>query len=96
VVLKLQNRVRGAVADDMQIVIYGKLGHAEVNGLVGQTQGKAIVIKNQYVQVLDLATERAARLEATSGIILNNYRQRAVEKAREAGVTTVSEPHRAV
>jgi 4-hydroxy-3-methylbut-2-en-1-yl diphosphate reductase len=44
VVLKLQNRVRGAVADDMQIVIYGKPGHAEVNGLVGQTQGKAIVI----------------------------------------------------
>ena len=47
-------------------------------------------------KVLDLATERAARLEATSGIILNNYRQRAVEKAREAGVTTVSEPHRVV
>lgn len=49
VVLKLQNRVRGAVSapgaeNEVQIVIYGKDGHAEVNGLVGQTQGKAIVI----------------------------------------------------
>ena len=48
VVLKLQNRVRGAMGDrlgpDTQIVIYGKPGHAEVNGLVGQTGGTAIVI----------------------------------------------------
>ena len=29
---------------DEQIVIYGKLGHAEVNGLVGQTDGNAIVV----------------------------------------------------
>jgi len=44
VVLKLQNRVRGAYDEEHQIVIYGKEGHAEVNGLVGQTEGKAIVI----------------------------------------------------
>jgi 4-hydroxy-3-methylbut-2-en-1-yl diphosphate reductase len=44
VVLKLQNRVRKSVKDDTQIVIYGKEGHAEVNGLVGQTNGEAIVI----------------------------------------------------
>ncbi|MGB2135841.1 MAG: hypothetical protein ACPHYG_07590, partial [Flavobacteriales bacterium] len=30
---------------DAQIIIYGKKGHAEVNGLVGQTNGKAIVIE---------------------------------------------------
>lgn len=29
-----------------QILIYGKPGHAEVNGLVGQTSGKAIVIRD--------------------------------------------------
>ena len=28
------------------IVIYGKNGHAEVNGLVGQTNGEAVVIQN--------------------------------------------------
>ncbi len=33
-------------AERPQIVIYGKKGHAEVNGLVGQTAGQAIVIEN--------------------------------------------------
>jgi 4-hydroxy-3-methylbut-2-enyl diphosphate reductase len=30
-----------------QIVILGKIGHAEVNGLVGQTEGEAIVIEKK-------------------------------------------------
>jgi 4-hydroxy-3-methylbut-2-enyl diphosphate reductase len=46
VVLKLQNRVRQAYTDERQIVILGKKGHAEVNGLVGQTQQQAIVISS--------------------------------------------------
>ncbi len=46
VVLKLQNRVRRAHDDEKQIVIFGKKGHAEVNGLVGQTGGRAIVISD--------------------------------------------------
>ena len=29
-----------------QIVIFGKNGHAEVNGLVGQTDGKAVVVES--------------------------------------------------
>ena len=45
VVLKLQNRVREAYNDNEQILIYGKHGHAEVKGLVGQTNGDAIVIE---------------------------------------------------
>jgi 4-hydroxy-3-methylbut-2-enyl diphosphate reductase len=46
VVLKLQNRIRNGVENlgDGQIVVYGKEGHAEVNGLVGQTNGKAIIV----------------------------------------------------
>jgi 4-hydroxy-3-methylbut-2-enyl diphosphate reductase len=44
VVLKLQNRVRNAFDDDRQIVILGKPGHAEVNGLIGQTNQEAVVI----------------------------------------------------
>lgn len=47
VVLKLQNRVRNAYDEDRQIVILGKKGHAEVNGLVGQTQQEAIVISSE-------------------------------------------------
>lgn len=46
VVLKLQHRVRGSVDEDTQIILFGKPGHAEVNGLVGQTQGKAIVVQS--------------------------------------------------
>ena len=48
VVLKLQHRVKtsfeSAEITNGQIVIYGQPGHAEVNGLVGQTEGKAIVV----------------------------------------------------
>lgn len=46
VVLNLQRRIKRVYQDfpDAQIVIYGKPGHAEVLGLVGQTEGKAIVI----------------------------------------------------
>lgn len=49
VVLKLQQRIfqKYHSAQAPQIVIYGKNGHAEVNGLVGQTEGSAIVIENQ-------------------------------------------------
>lgn len=48
VVLKLQQRVKSSfeelVTDDGQLVIYGQPGHAEINGLVGQTDGKAIIV----------------------------------------------------
>lgn len=51
VVLKLQSRIKTAYETaekpDTQIVIYGHHGHAEVNGLVGQTDGKAIVIEDE-------------------------------------------------
>lgn len=49
VVLNLQKRILKAweegKKDNVQIVIYGKKGHAEVNGLVGQTNGEAIVLE---------------------------------------------------
>jgi len=60
VVLKLQNRVRKAFDDNdpqaPQIVIYGKPGHAEVNGLVGQTHQKATVVTElEDLDQLDLS-----------------------------------------
>lgn len=45
VVLKLQNRVREAYNENEKILIYGKHGHAEVKGLVGQTNGEATVVE---------------------------------------------------
>ena len=50
VVLKLQHKVRNAWKrirkNNGQIVIYGKKGHPEVVGLIGQTNGEAIVISD--------------------------------------------------
>jgi len=51
VVLQLQKKIRKYYSESngnaTQIVIFGKNGHAEVNGLVGQTEGTAIVIENK-------------------------------------------------
>lgn len=46
VVLKLQNRIKNSYDSDEQILIFGKHGHAEVIGLQGQTDGKAIVFQD--------------------------------------------------
>ena len=44
VVTKVQERIRRFYLDGYQVVIFGKKNHAEVIGLVGQTNGEAIVI----------------------------------------------------
>jgi 4-hydroxy-3-methylbut-2-enyl diphosphate reductase len=46
VVGKVQERIRRFYDNGYQIVIFGKIEHAEVIGLVGQTNGEAIVIKS--------------------------------------------------
>ncbi len=47
VVLQLQKRIKTQYegGDGASIIIFGKKGHAEVLGLVGQTKGEAIVIE---------------------------------------------------
>lgn len=51
VVLRLQKKIydkyRNEVENDTQIVIYGKIGHAEVNGLIGQTNSTAVIIESK-------------------------------------------------
>jgi 4-hydroxy-3-methylbut-2-enyl diphosphate reductase len=51
VVLQLQKKIRKQYHNlnsaESQIVIFGKAGHAEVNGLIGQTDGTAIVVENK-------------------------------------------------
>lgn len=46
VVTKVQERIRKFYDKNFQIVIFGKKDHAEVIGLVGHTNGTAIVIKS--------------------------------------------------
>jgi 4-hydroxy-3-methylbut-2-enyl diphosphate reductase len=46
VVTRVQERIRRYYNDGYQVVVYGKKEHAEVVGLVGQTNGEAVVIKS--------------------------------------------------
>lgn len=77
VVLRLQRRIKQAYTTatdpDTQIVIYGKSGHAEVLGLVGQTEGNAIVIqKLEEAKQLDLS--RSIRLYSQTTKSLDEFR----------------------
>ena len=58
VVLNLQKKIKDKFVEypESQIVIFGKKGHAEVNGLVGQTKGQALVISSiEEAEVVDLS-----------------------------------------
>ncbi|MDO5665538.1 MAG: 4-hydroxy-3-methylbut-2-enyl diphosphate reductase [Bacteroidia bacterium] len=62
VVLGLQKRIKKKFItrpnEDGQIVIFGKKGHAEVNGLMGQTDSSAIVIeKKEDIEMLDFSRD---------------------------------------
>lgn len=79
VVLRLQKRIKQEYDNnesgrEKQIVIYGKNGHAEVLGLVGQTNGKAIVIeKLEEVDKIDLSKD--IRLYSQTTKSLDEFRQ---------------------
>lgn len=70
VVLQLQKKVKETFLEISrvggQIVIFGKRGHAEVNGLVGQTDGKAIVVDSiEAASRLDLSKPTALFSQTT-------------------------------
>lgn len=78
VVLHLQERIKQEYnADDnkqKQIVIFGKSGHAEVLGLVGQTEGTAIVVENlKDVESLDFKRDICLYSQTTKP--LDEFRQ---------------------
>lgn len=76
VVLQLQKRIRKVYeeAEPSQIVIYGKRGHAEVLGLVGQTGGQAIVIERlEEAECLDFS--RNICLFSQTTMPLEGFRQ---------------------
>lgn len=78
VVLNLQKRIKNEYDSDpehaTQIVIYGKNGHAEVVGLVGQTEGTAVVIEN---------LEDAKKLDFGRNISLYSQTTKSLEGFRE-------------
>lgn len=75
VVLRLQKKIKQEYTqesnEDKQIVIYGKNGHAEVLGLVGQTTGKAIVIEK---------LEEAKKLDFSKSIRLYSQTTKSLEE----------------
>ena len=78
VVLQLQKKIfkefSASAPQKVQIVIYGKIGHAEVNGLVGQTSGKAIVIEK--IEDLDqLDFDKDICLFSQTTMSLNSFRE---------------------
>ena len=79
VVLRLQQRIKREFdntsdSNNKQIVIYGKNGHAEVLGLVGQTRGQAIVIEN-LSEVNQLDFNKDIRLYSQTTKSLDEFRQ---------------------
>ena len=77
VVLRLQKRIKQEYDNthgNKQIVIYGKNGHAEVLGLVGQTNGQAIVIEN-ISEVNRLDFNKDIRLYSQTTKSLDEFRQ---------------------
>lgn len=84
VVLQLQRRIKKAYDEGVEteknggekplIVIYGKNGHAEVNGLVGQTNGEAVVIQDlDGISSLDLSRDILLYSQTTKS--LEGFRQ---------------------
>lgn len=78
VVLRLQKRIKQEFRKEdfeaKQIVIYGKNGHAEVLGLVGQTGGQAIVIES---------AEEAKKLDFTKSIRLFSQTTKSLDEFQE-------------
>ena len=77
VVLRLQKRIKQEYAthtnEEKQIVIYGKNGHAEVLGLVGQTDGKATVIEKTE-EAKELNLNKSIRLYSQTTKSLDGFR----------------------
>ena len=77
VVLRLQRKIKQEYdtgdGEGKQIVIYGKNGHAEVLGLVGQTCGRAIVIEK---------LEEAKKLDFSRSICLYSQTTKSLDEFR--------------
>ena len=74
VVLNLQKKIHTSYIEspnpEDQIVIYGKIGHAEVKGLVGQTDSKAIVVKG---------TENLDKIDFSKNIVFFSQTTKSIE-----------------
>jgi len=93
VVLKLQNKIKTGFDKtenkNGQIIIFGKKGHAEVNGLVGQTNGNAIVIsKLEDLENIDF--NKPVNIFSQTTKSLKKYAE-IIEEIKKRAISTVGE-----
>jgi 4-hydroxy-3-methylbut-2-enyl diphosphate reductase len=92
IVRKLQSQIRETLnnlkKDNGQVVIFGKSGHAEVIGLLGQTDNKGILIAGpDDIRKIDLSRPVALFSQTTMDIIdYNNIRELIYRRMKDHGV----------
>lgn len=90
VVLQLQRRIKQAYECPAEqrplIIIYGKRGHAEVNGLVGQTCGEAVVVEQEEeLDNLDLNRDVELYSQTTKSLAGFQRIVRAIQERKKNG-----------
>ena len=94
IVLKLQKRIKIGYDEmnkvDGQVLIYGKTGHAEVNGLLGQTDNTAIVIdkdedlnKVDFTRPIRLYSQTTKSIEGLARVV-ELIKNKLIEKNADA------------
>jgi 4-hydroxy-3-methylbut-2-enyl diphosphate reductase len=92
IVKKLQSRITkswlNAKENNGQVVIYGKPGHAEVVGLIGQTNNEGIIIASEKdIDKIDLTRPVALFSQTTMGLAeFNNIKNIISRRMKERGV----------
>ncbi len=91
VVLKLQEKVRNAYQEMLkcngQVAIFGKIGHAEVKGLSGQTHHEAIILeKEEDVRLIDPNRPVVLFSQTTKSPVVFKNIAEAIQRRAMAGV----------
>jgi 4-hydroxy-3-methylbut-2-enyl diphosphate reductase len=86
VVLKLQNRIKTSFDKKEPIYIYGKQGHAEVLGLLGQTNNEAVVFESLEELLAHELPEKLTLYSQTTKSTDNFYRIKTELEARGIAV----------
>ena len=84
VVLKLQNRIRSTYEKEKNIFIYGKHGHAEVIGLLGQTHQEATVFQDIAELNIEQMPREISLYSQTTKSMANFYKIK--DTLEEAGI----------
>ncbi|MBC8004571.1 MAG: 4-hydroxy-3-methylbut-2-enyl diphosphate reductase [Verrucomicrobia bacterium] len=91
VVLKLQQRVKKAAEtmsnENGQVVIFGHKGHAEVNGLMGQTNNEAIIVEH---------SEDLQKIDPNRPVVLFSQTTKSVDEFKKLSANIQSQSQKGV